>query len=147
MRYRIFPAEKDNEIDTARLVQNARLYFGSRVEILEYEPRRRLQAKITGPSDGAPVEVDLVVRKISRKDREDIRDAEHRGGAAGMGGLTARSPVLWELTTPDDAEEANILAFVAALASIALGPVLPPDNETLYAIQGAMERAARCARR
>lgn len=140
VRYRIFPKDDDGEIDTKALAHNARLYFGSKVEVHEYEARRLLRASVERPG-GDSFEIELVVRKVNRKDREDIRDAELRGDAAGMGGLASRSPIVWEITVDDRADEATVFAFVAAACSIALGPVLPPNGETLYAIRGAMERA------
>ena len=63
-----------------------------------------------------------------------------------MSTLATRCAHLWELEPVSDAPPAATLNLCALLASIALGPVLPPDIATLFGVRGAMERVERlCA--
>lgn len=142
MRYRIFTQTPDGGFDPPRLAHHARTFFGSKLEVVEHEPRR-LKVRLHGRFAQDPVEISLVARDVTKEDMRDVKAAELRGQAAGMGALAARCKLLWELVVPDPAPESAIYAMCAAAASVALGPVLPPDGSTLFGIRGALERAEK----
>lgn len=144
MRYRIFTQTPDGHFDPPRLAHNARLWFRSKLEVLDHEPRR-LRLRLHGAFATTPVELTLVAREVTKEDMRDVKAAELAGQAAGMGALAMRCPLLWELVAPDDAPPAAVFVMCAAAASVALGPVLPPDRSTLFGIRGAIERAERAA--
>lgn len=142
MRYRIFTQTPDGNFDPQRLAHNARLFFRSKVEVLEQEPQR-LRLRVQGELTEAPIELTLQKRQVRPEDKKDITDAERRGNAAGMGALASRCRFLWEVTVPDDVPSSAALALCAATASVALGPVLPPDGSTLLGAREAIDRATR----
>jgi hypothetical protein len=78
-------------------------------------------------------------------DRAAAEVAETRGKAGGMASLAARCAVVWTITHESEISGSAELQLSALLASIALGPVLPEDESTLYGVRGAMERAEKAA--
>jgi hypothetical protein len=84
-------------------------------------------------------------RPVAAPDIDGARHAERAdasGRAAGLAELAARCPTIWVVES-DDAPEWLALAFCAALAFTALGPVLPPEEGTLYGVNSARARAER----
>lgn len=140
MLYRIFTESPDGSFDAARLSRNAKVFFRVTLEVLEHEPRK-LTLRLHPSATDDPVEIPLMAREVTKKDMKDVTDAERWGHAAGMGAIAARCRYLWEMTLPDDLPEAAALSLCAALASVALGPVLPPDKSTLFGVREAIERA------
>jgi hypothetical protein len=86
----------------------------------------------------------LRARDVTHDDLEHARGAEARGKAAGMSALAERCPQIWEIGVDERSApgEAALLAMSGICASVALGPVLPPDHATLFGVRGAMERLA-----
>ena len=62
-----------------------------------------------------------------------------------MAQLAARCRALWVVTAESEISGSAELQLSALLASVALGPVLPEDESTLYGVRGAMERAEKAA--
>jgi hypothetical protein len=98
----------------------------------------------------------LTSRATNRDDLANARDAEARGQAAGMAALAERCTRLWAIdaalsrhsapnASPEIPGEAAFLTLAAICASVALGPVLPPDRATLFGVRGAIERRDRAA--
>jgi hypothetical protein len=59
-----------------------------------------------------------------------------------MGALAEKCPQVWTLEGSGEsgASDAAYLTLAGICASIALGPVLPPDGSTLFGVRGAIER-------
>jgi hypothetical protein len=62
-----------------------------------------------------------------------------------MSDLAARCPAVWTISAEGEVTGTAELQLSALLASVALGPVLPEDESTLYGVRGAMERAEKAA--
>jgi hypothetical protein len=93
-------------------------------------------------ADGArPQRLCVAARGTLPEDLAAAERAEVAGRAAGMAALAARCKTLWEVEPVGDVDAATLHAFCALLASVALGPVMPPDESTLYGVRGAMQRA------
>ncbi|HYO97276.1 MAG TPA: hypothetical protein VER33_22350 [Polyangiaceae bacterium] len=152
MFYRVFAQTPERGLDLAPWVRNARRFFEATLEILDAPPRT--------PADDSALPSWALVRIASARrafqadfrvesraalavDWDAARRAERNGSAGGMGELAARCPQIWELKPASEASEAATLNLCALLASVALGPVLPPDESTLFGIRGAMERLER----
>jgi hypothetical protein len=60
-----------------------------------------------------------------------------------MATLAARCPTVWLIDECEPRSQAALLNLCAILASVALGPVLPDDDSTLFGVRGAMERVAK----
>jgi hypothetical protein len=59
--------------------------------------------------------------------------------------IVKEPPNLLTITAEGEATGTAELQLSALLASVALGPVLPEDESTLYGVRGAMERAEKAA--
>jgi len=57
--------------------------------------------------------------------------------------LAARCPAIWDIEPEAEVTDTAELQLSALLASVALGPVMPSDQSTLYGVRGAMERAEK----
>ena len=51
--------------------------------------------------------------------------------------------MIWRIEPEGEAPAAITLELAGLLASVALGPVLPPDDSTLFGVRGARERAQK----
>lgn len=150
MKYRIFSQAPGGRLDLAQLLTNARRFFEASVEVLEQhglvpgvgpEPVERwARVRLVSERRGVSGVFRIRCRAADVQDWEDARAAEARGHATGMGALAARCETVWDVEPEGDAPEAAALNLCALLASVALGPVLPPDASTLFGIRGAMER-------
>lgn len=151
MPYRVFAQTSEPRLDLAALLQTARRFFEATVEVLE--ERGVVAAPTSDPAAPAWVRLRIfserrgyggVLRVLCRpataEDWEAARAAEARGRATGMGVLAARCPSVWVVEAEAGASDAAILNLCGLLASVGLGPVLPPDGSTLFGIRGAMER-------
>jgi len=143
--YRIFTQAPDGKLDPAQLLVQARRFFEATVEVLAADADG-VSLALESEARGYKGRFVVRTRPVSERDLEEARTAEARGRAAGMSALATRCAHLWELEPVGDAPPAATLNLCALLASVALGPVLPPDNATLFGVRGAMERVERlCA--
>ncbi|MCA9632591.1 MAG: hypothetical protein KC766_33290 [Myxococcales bacterium] len=69
------------------------------------------------------------------------REAEKRGNAHGMAQLAERCPWVWRVASDGPLESPLTWLLCATLAACGLGPVLPPDQATLFGVRGARIRA------
>lgn len=81
----------------------------------------------------------IEVRLATETDRLDADVAEARGRAGGMAGLARRCLSVWEV---DDVQDRPLdWLFLALLASVLLGPILPADGATLLGVRSARLRS------
>jgi hypothetical protein len=139
--YLVFSQEPKGPLDVDKLAFHASRFFRARLEPLE-TGAGSVRLRLSGPSFDA--ELTLRVREVTRDDIEDAKTAEARGKAAGMSALAERCSLIWEIRPAEGSvpSEAAYLAMSGICASVALGPVLPPDHGTLFGVRGAMERLA-----
>lgn len=90
---------------------------------------------------GATATFAVGVRRVTTEDLAAATRAEARGDAFGMAALAARCSHVWRVEGTGDSEPWLLLEFCALLASAALGPILPPDEDTLLGVRSARERA------
>lgn len=100
-----------------------------------------LRFRLEAPTHLRGASFRLHPRPRSEADLERAKRAETRGRAAGMAALAARCAAVWEVHADPDAPAEALHTVCAVLASVALGPVLPPDDSTLYGVRGALARA------
>ena len=136
----VFTQTPNGHIDAAQLVSNARKFFSVEMEVLLAEPAPDRCQLIELTLDGARFQVQA--REVQDSDLARARTAERSGRAAGMSDLAARCGHVWCIND-SAASERSALLLQALLASVALGPVLPVDDSTLYGVRGARERADR----
>jgi hypothetical protein len=141
--YLVFSQETNALPDTERLAGHAARFFGAKLERLEGGDSW-LRVRLSSLRPSFDSELTIRVRDVTRGDLGDAKEAEARGQAAGMSALAEKCPRVWEIgpaagSTP---AEAAYVALSGICASVALGPVLPPDHSTLFGVRGAMERLA-----
>lgn len=127
----VFAQRTEPKVDLAGLVRNATRYFDASLEVLE-EVGPRVRVRLLDAC------FELEARAATEGDLSRARAAEERGKAAGMADLAARCPTAWEISSEGPEVALHVLCAIAA--SVALGPVLPPDDSTLYGVRGAMSR-------
>jgi hypothetical protein len=140
---RVFSQQPDLVNALPKLLQHARRFFAAEIEVLAASPQVRLRLESARyPGSGT---FSIEARETSADDRFAAEQAEARGRAGGMSLLAARCAAVWVVTPEGDVTGSALLQLTALLASVALGPVLPPDESTLYGVRGAMERAEKAA--
>ena len=143
MTYLVFSQEPHALPDIERLRGHAERFFGCKLERLE-SGSTWIRVRLTSSRPPFDAELVLRVRDVTREDIDDAKTAEARGRAAGMSALAEKCGRVWEVGPTPDAEpiEAAYVALAGICASVALGPVMPPDRSTLFGVRGAMERLA-----
>ncbi|HEX2876076.1 MAG TPA: hypothetical protein VHP33_32720 [Polyangiaceae bacterium] len=150
MPTRVFSQQPDLVAALPQLLAHARRFFAAEVEVLASSPPVRAEpalAQVTLRFEGARYPgsgtFTLQARRPTATDQAAAELAERRGKAGGMAQLAARCAALWVVTAEEGVTGTAELQLSALLASIALGPVLPSDESTLYGVRGAMERAEK----
>jgi hypothetical protein len=152
MMTRVFSQEPDLVAALPKLLAHARRFFGAEIDVLSASAPEQpdlMQAVVSLRFESARYpgrgNFRIESRQTTPGDREAAEAAEVRGKAGGMALLAARCPALWLITAEGDVSGSAELQLSALLASVALGPVLPSDESTLYGVRGAMERAERAS--
>lgn len=152
MAFRVFAQSAPGQLDIAALLRQAKRFFEAELSVLSQRglldsaPHGvtgewpSLSVRLESARRGFWGEYRVTCREASGPDWDTAREAEVRGRATGMGLLAARCPSVWEIEPLEQSCDAALLNLCAVLASLALGPVLPDDEATLYGVRGAMER-------
>ncbi len=83
----------------------------------------------------------LRARACTESDYARLEPAERANQSHGMAGLGRRCTALWEVLPDPGTPAAACFHFGALLASVALGPLLPPEGDGLYGVRSARLRA------
>jgi hypothetical protein len=152
MPTRVFSQQPDLMAALPQLLAHARRFFAAELVVLSGSPPERAEPGVAVatlrlesaryPGSGT---FRIEAHPTRDADREAAQQAELRGRAGGMAQLAARCPALWVVTPEGEITGTAELQLSALLASVALGPVLPADESTLYGVRGAMERAEKAA--
>lgn len=168
--YLVFSQAQSARLDLAELLRHVRRFFPRwELEVLsdsgqaaDAPPPEVLTTEFELRETGGArrAQLSCTVRSATPDDRARAVQAEERGRAGGMAALAARCGYVVEVVArpstvpgesrselgakPDEAST-ELLTFCAMLASVTLGPVLPPDGSTLFGVRGARERAEALA--
>jgi hypothetical protein len=152
MATRVFSQQPDLVAALPQLLAHARRFFAAELDVLSASAPDRpdlADAHVLLRLESARYPGQGTFRIESRlptdADRAAAEVAEVRGRAGGMAQLAARCRALWVVTAVSEITGSAGLQLSALLASVALGPVLPEDESTLYGVRGAMERAEKAA--
>ena len=143
--YLVFAQALAPTVGTESLGRNAERYFKAAIHALpalQHAPAGSARIELSGPR-GVSGSFTIRERPRTPDDLERARIAEQRGRAAGMAGLAERCGSVWSVEPEAGVDLTATLMLCAIIASIALGPVLPPDDSTLFGVRGAMERVER----
>jgi hypothetical protein len=137
----VFAQTGDGAVPVVELLRNARHFFSASIDVLEAEGARvRLAVELPG---GQRARFSVIVEPVTAALLERAARAEVTGRAAGMAALAGRCKCVWRIEPEGDAADPVLFTLAAALASVALGPVLPPDDSSLFGVRGALKRAER----
>jgi len=147
---RVFSQQTDLVSALPQLLQHARRFFRMDLEVLSASPPDRSEPehawvvlRLEGHRYPCRGEFRVESRGAQDDDRSAAERAEARGKAGGMALLAARCRSVWTIFASGTPTGSAELQLSALLASVALGPVLPTDESTLYGVRGAMERAEK----
>jgi hypothetical protein len=140
MGYVVFSQSSDLCWPLVALLGNARRFFDLSVDVLE---ERDATLRVAVDRAGTHAHYRLTIEPSTPELQARARSAEIAGRAAGMATLAARCPTVWRIEPEAAAPDALTLKLAGLLASVALGPVLPPDDSTLFGVRGANERAQK----
>jgi hypothetical protein len=150
MPTRVFSQLPDLVAALPQLLAHARRFFAAEVEVLGASAPARpdpasgfVQLKLESARYPGSGTFRVASRPATEADRADAERAEVRGRATGMAQLARRCPNVWTIEETGEVSGSAELQLSGLLASVALGPVLPADEATLYGVRGAMERAER----
>lgn len=141
---RVF-AQGPAALDLPRLLGAARAHFEASVEVESAAAPPVVHSavlRVTSARHGYSGRYEVRARGAVERDYAEADAAEERGRAAGMASLARRCPSLFELT-PGDLTDPGALNLCAIIASVSLGPALPPDGSTLLGVRSSMERLER----
>jgi hypothetical protein len=84
------------------------------------------------------------VRTMLVSEAPEVLAAAHAGvraiGGAGMDALVARAKRVWQVGRAVEGDARAPLVLAAALATVMLAPVVPPDEVTIFGVRGARVR-------
>jgi hypothetical protein len=140
----VFTQREELRVDVVGLRASAARHFDCDLELEEDSPDS-VRGSLARRGDGARATFRIRARPRTETDLRRATCAEQAGRAAGMAALAARCPSVWVVEPLDTADAAAVHTLCAVMASTALGPVLPPDDSTLYGVRGALARADSAA--
>jgi hypothetical protein len=140
MTYLVF-SQEHGALPYDKLAAHGGRFFSATLELLE-EGDDAIAVRLVGTRPPLRGEFRIASRATTKDDLMNARDAEARGRAAGMAALAERCARVWTIDAANSEmpSEASYLTLAAVCASVALGPVLPPDGSTLFGVRGAIER-------
>jgi hypothetical protein len=137
--YSILSPEAVSRVEPLRWAQQAKTFLGADVSV-EGGSGDDMTLVIAPAGGGSGTRVG--VRSLPVGECPDVMIAANRGveaiGGAGMDVLVARTQRVWQVELVDDRRLSLVAA--ALLASVLLGPIVPPDEVTIYGVKGARVR-------
>jgi hypothetical protein len=142
--FTIFSPEAVPRVEAARWSQQARTFLDAEVVVLG-EASGTLPDLATVELAVAGTPVTLRTFPISLE--SELLEAADRGvraiGGAGFDVLVARAKRIWQIPIAVDGDPRAPLVVAALLASVLLGPIVPPDEETIFGVKGARTRLSK----
>jgi hypothetical protein len=137
----VFSQEPPGRPSHERLARSAVRFFSTTLDLLE-QSEDSIVMRLVCSRPLLRGEFRITSRGTVKDDIMNARDAEARGRAGGMAMLAEKCGQIWTIDPvgADVPSDAAVLTLAAICASVALGPVLPPDGSTLFGVRGAIER-------
>ena len=140
--FTIFSPDGAPRVEKARWTHQARTFLEAEVVVV---------GDVNGmQAETAMLELDVMpssrveVRTFPRADAPELIEAAERGvrviGGAGFDALVARTQRIWQVSIRSTGDARAPLVVAAMLASVLLGPIVPPDEETIFGVKGARMR-------
>lgn len=144
--YSILSPDAIFRVEPGRWAQQARTFLDAEVSVegaTEADIVFSIAPLASGSGPKDPTRV--AVRTLPIGACPELLAAANRGvdaiGGAGMDVLVARAQRVWQVALVVDGGDARApLVAAALLASVLLGPIVPPDEVTIYGVRGARVR-------
>src|SRR5262249_35463385 len=138
--YLVFAQTDDAAVPVERLIAQARAHFDGRLSA-EPSPQADAEARLSYSAHGTGGGFTVTSRAAQPADVAAARKADCLAPSGGLADLAARCKTVWTIEARDQPAEWLVLEFLALLASVALGPILPPDGTRLLGVRSARERS------
>jgi hypothetical protein len=136
---RVFSQLEEAVLPIDRLVAQARAHFDG--ILVAEEAADPNVTRLSYTAHGARADFDVSARVALEEDMRAAWQAERVTPSGGLADLAARCKTTWLVEPRDQPAEWLVFEFVALLASVSLGPIVPPDGTRLFGVRSARERA------
>jgi hypothetical protein len=143
--FTVFAQQKGARIDLGAWQRNAVQFFQTEIGLsvpkryeAEWPERDAAHFVVLAPGGRAATRL-CYGRPRADDDLRAAEDADTKAGLTGLGTLARRCPMVWLVAVESDADRTALL-LSAILASVALGPILPPDQAELFGVRTARQR-------
>lgn len=137
--FHVLVPDVGERLDWPRIAAQARTFLQAEIAVPQGDPVSGVEV---GPVGGPPTRV--TVASVALEDAPEIRERADRGvaaiGGAGFDALVARAKRVWQIGVSTDGDARAPLVLAAAIASVMLGPIVPPDEVTIFGVRGARVR-------
>jgi hypothetical protein len=140
----IFAQRSDACLDMHAIKHHAERFFATKVGLTvekkyRNDPPMSDAARIVvAGDDGLTSGTRLCVgRAADMSDLSLVEEAERTQGSSGMALLAQRCPTVWLVETEGGEEDRVALTLAAILASVMLGPILPPKGDRVFGVRTA----------
>jgi hypothetical protein len=134
--YLQFVQQLEPRLELERLASQASRYFDANLRPVG-DASRSDQAKVSMTTALGSSVFTLHARRADPHDYQRLPRAELANDSHGMAALGQRCGCVWEVVPEPGVSASACLHFGALLASIALGPLLPPDDSGLFGVRSA----------
>lgn len=135
--YLQFVQQPAPRLELERLQQQAARHFAAEFEVLSARDDGLVAQVALTTSRLGRASFTLRARSATGADFDALGPAERANHSHGMANLGQRCASLWQIEPDPGVSRAACLFFGALTASIALGPLLPPDRSGLYGVRSA----------
>lgn len=142
--YLVFAQRPDACLDMAAIKHHAQRFFATKVGVT-VDKKYRDDAPITDAARVVVASDDGLVsgtrlcfgRGADASDLALVEEAERAQGSTGMALLAQRCPTVWLIETEGGEEDRVALTLAAILASVLLGPIVPPRGDRVFGVRTA----------
>lgn len=142
--YLVFSQRPDACLDMTSIKQHAQRFFATKVGLTvdkkygDDPPGSDAARIVVATDDGLASGTRLCFgRAADMTDLAIVEDAERAQGSTGMALLAQRCPTIWLIETEGGEEDRVALTLAAILASVLLGPIVPPKADRVFGVRTA----------
>jgi len=146
--YLVFCSLPQAQIDEPLVLSHGEKYFSASLSVVSQRTQKsgkkatqelRIAYKTRKGFEAAYT---LISRPVTPADRKKIREAETNGQVPGLGRLAHDCPWVWQVEDGLEEIQPETIQFCALLATVALGPIVPPHLDTVLSVRTARDLAA-----
>lgn len=142
--YLVFAQRSDACLDMRAIQHHAQRFFATKVGLTVAKkygsdaPMSDAARVVVASDDGLIAGTRLCFgRGADMNDLAVVEEAERTQGSTGMALLAQRCPTIWLIETEGGEEDRVALLLSAILASVMLGPIVPPKGDRVFGVRTA----------